>query len=141
MELFEANLVSRTAPGVREVLNESGSMAGYKIDKAEWADFFSSLCRCVNGMLVGVETHSVGSRGGVRSEWLPLVGISYNPEDNILEITLQGLHHTIENLREVWVDAEAGEFLGFEVISSEGGRQMVHLRPSLTQSRERTTVL
>jgi Family of unknown function (DUF5335) len=41
-----------------------------------------------------------------QAEWLPLLGISYDPRDDVVDIALDGLDHMIHKLREhekTWV--------------------------------------
>jgi hypothetical protein len=41
-----------------------------------------------------------------QADWLPLLGISYDPRDDVVDIALDGLDHMIHKLREhekTWV--------------------------------------
>ena len=42
----------------------------------------------------------------VRSDWLPLIGVTYDPKDGLVEIALEGLDHMIRGPREIYVEEE-----------------------------------
>jgi hypothetical protein len=140
VELSEANLVFTSHPNIAAA-RKAGSMSGQKIEKAEWQDFFCSLSRCVNGMLAELVFDPTDPGAYLKSCPLPLVGVIYNPTVDVLKITLEGLDQTITSLREVSVVSEAGELLCFEVIDSQGGRQIVHLMRPLKRAGYETAWL
>jgi hypothetical protein len=106
-------------------------MAGEKVERAEWRDFFYFMLRSVVVMLANIDVVSVAPDDPAESEWLPLLGITYDPGDDVLEITLEGVGRMIRSPQEVWVAAEAGELLSFQVVDSEGALQIVQLRAPL----------
>jgi Family of unknown function (DUF5335) len=106
-------------------------MAAQKIDRSKWQAFFDRLSRGLVGMRAEIEVASLALGDQIEAEWLPLLGIAYDPKDNILEIALEGLDHLISNPKEVWADAGAGALLNFEVIDGEGVCQIIKLRKPL----------
>ena len=106
-------------------------MAAQKIDKSKWQAFFDRLSRGLVGMRAEIEVASLALGDQIEAEWLPLLGIAYDPKDNVLEIALEGLDHLISNPKEVWADAGIGALLNFEVIDGEGVSQIIKLREPL----------
>jgi Family of unknown function (DUF5335) len=59
---------------------------------------------------------------------LPLLGISYDPKDNVIQIALEGVEHLIYKPREMYVEEEGLELSSLEVIDAEGTRQIIVLK-------------
>ena len=60
-----------------------------------------------------------------------MLGIAYDPKDDVLEIALNGLDHLIHKPRELYADSGAGGLLSFEVIDADGVAQIIKLREPL----------
>jgi hypothetical protein len=106
-------------------------MATRKVEKAEWEEFFDLLSKIVLGARAEVEVASLALGVQVQAEWLPLLGIAYDPKDDIIEIALEGLDHIVHKPREVWVDIGTGGLVSLEVIDADGVQQIVRLREPL----------
>jgi len=83
-------------------------MAAQKIDKSKWQAFFDRLSRGLVGMRAEIEVASLALGDQIEAEWLPLMGITYDSKNDVLEIALEGLDHLIKHPKEVWADAGAG---------------------------------
>jgi uncharacterized protein DUF5335 len=106
-------------------------MAAQKIDKSKWQAFFDRLSRGLVGMRAEIEVASLALGDQIEAEWLPLMGITYDSKNDVLEIALEGLDHLIKHPKEVWADAGVGALLNFEVIDGEGVSQIIQLREPL----------
>ena len=106
-------------------------MAVRKIDKPEWRAFFDWLSQGLLGARAEIEVASLDLGDQIEAEWLPLLGITYDSKNDLLEIALEGLDHLIKHPKEVWADAGIGALLNFEVIDGEGVSQIIQLREPL----------
>jgi hypothetical protein len=106
-------------------------MAAQKIDKSKWQAFFDRLSRGLVGMRAEIEVASLALGDQIEAEWLPLLGITYDSKNDVLEIALEDLDHLIKHPKEVWADAGVGALLNFEVIDGEGVSQIIQLREPL----------
>jgi hypothetical protein len=107
-------------------------MATQKLDKAEWQAFFDSLLAVLGPKRVEIEVLSLGLGDQVDAESLPLVGLVYDPKDDMVEVALDGLDHLIAKPREIYVvEEEAGELLAIEVVTADGVRQIIRLKDPL----------
>ena len=106
-------------------------MAVRKIDKPEWRVFFDWLSQGLLGARVEIEVASLELGDQIEAEWLPLLGITYDHKDNLLEIALEGVDHLIYDPREVWADLNVGEMMSVEVIDNRGVSQIIKLRQPL----------
>ena len=64
----------------------------------------------------------------VQAEWVPLIGISYDPKDDVLEIALEGLDHLITNPTELYVDEGHTGFESLSVLDGDSNRHILRLR-------------
>jgi Family of unknown function (DUF5335) len=103
-----------------------------KIDKGDWRRFFDFVSHGIEGKRAEIEVASLSLGDQVEADWLPLLGLVYDPKDDVLEVALDGLDHMIPKPREIYVDDSAGELTSLEVIDAEGVRQIVKLREPLT---------
>jgi Family of unknown function (DUF5335) len=62
---------------------------------------------------------------------LPLLGISYDPKNDVIDIALEGLTHLIHEPREVYIEQDGSELSALEVVDAEGSRQIVVLKDPL----------
>lgn len=107
-------------------------MATTKLDKAAWQTTFDQLSK---SLLVGKEVEievtglSIGDQ--IEQEWIQLLGVSYDPKSDVLQILVEGLDHLIHKPREVWIDHVATGLSSMEVIGDDDVRQIIRLREPL----------
>jgi hypothetical protein len=106
-------------------------MATLKLEKAEWQPFFDRMSKGLVGKRAEIEIASLSLGHQIAAEWLPLLGISYDPKSDILEIALDGLDHMIAHPEQIYVDATGLQLTGLEIIDREGLAQLVQLRDAL----------
>ena len=102
-----------------------------KLDRAEWHGFFDHISHAIVGKRAEIEVASLTLGDQIEVEWLPVLGITYDHKDNIIEIALNGLDHLINNPNEVYVDQGPGGLANLEIVDAEGTRQIVKLRDTL----------
>jgi len=102
-----------------------------QLEKSRWRAYFDRISKALVGKRAEIEVASLKLGDQVAAEWLPLLGISYDPKNDIIDIALEGLDHIIHEPREVWVEQEGPELSSLEVIDAEGVRQIVVLRDPL----------
>jgi hypothetical protein len=106
-------------------------MAIRKLDKAEWHPFFDHVSKVLIGKRAEIEVASLDLGSQIQAEWLPLLGIAYDPKDDVLEIALEGLDHLIAKPQLVYVDEGSGGLMSLEVIDHAGVSQIIKLRDPL----------
>lgn len=65
------------------------------------------------------------------AEWLPLLGVTYDPRDDIMDIELDGLDHIINKPREIYLDGDVSGLICLEVVDGDGVRQIVKFKDPL----------
>jgi hypothetical protein len=99
-----------------------------KLEKSQWRAYFDRMSKALVGKRAEIEVASLKVGDEIEAEWLPLIGITYDPKDDIIEIALEGVDHLINKPREVWVEEKGLELSSLEVIDADDVRQIVVLR-------------
>jgi hypothetical protein len=106
-------------------------MTTRKLDKRQWHRFFDRVSRLLEGKEAEIEVASLTLGDQVEADWLPLLGIAYDPKDDLVEVALEGLDHLIPRPREIYVQDGIEGLSSLEIIDAEGNRQLVKLRDEL----------
>jgi hypothetical protein len=106
-------------------------MAITKLEKTAWRPYFDNMSKVLEGKRAEVELAALELGDQIEAEWLPLVGISYDPKDDLIDIALEGIDHMIRRPREVYVDQDAILLTSMEVIDADDVHQIVKLRDPL----------
>jgi len=119
-------------------------MAVEQIDRMRWAPFFDDITKSLIGKQAEIEIASLDLGDQIEAQWAPLIGITYDEKDDLIEIALEELDHMIRAPRQVFIDyAVGGIVAAIEIIDADGNRQIVKLKdplalpaPRVTASRE-----
>jgi hypothetical protein len=106
-------------------------MAISKLEKAAWHAYFDRISKTLEGKRAEIEIDALALGNQIEAEWLPLLGIVYDPRSDIVEIILEGLDHMIHQPRELYIDQDAHGLNSLEVIDADDVRQIVRLRDPL----------
>jgi uncharacterized protein DUF5335 len=99
-----------------------------QLEKSRWRGYFDRMSKTLAGKRADIEVASLKLGDQIQAEWLPLLGISYDPKDDIIEIALEGLDHLIPKPRQVYVEESGLELSSLEIVDAEGNRQIVVLK-------------
>jgi hypothetical protein len=107
-------------------------MAVVKLDKAVWHPYFDKISKSlVVGKRAEVEVDSLEIGDQIEAEWLPLLGITYDQKDDLVEVLMEGLDHLIRHPTEIYVDHGPMGLVSMEVIDADGIKQIIKLRDPL----------
>jgi hypothetical protein len=106
-------------------------MATTKLEKNAWHPYFDNVSKVLDGKRVEVEVASLKLGDQIEAEWLPLIGITYDAKDDLIEVALEGFDHMIRKPKDVFVDQEAVLLTSMEVIDADDTRQIIRLRDPL----------
>jgi hypothetical protein len=105
------------------------------VEKTEWGQLLDRISKTLAASLVEVELDALDLGNQVEAEWLPLIGIAYDHKDDLIEIALKGLDHTIRRPRELYVDENNGRVECLGIL--DGTTQIVQFKePLLLPSRQ-----
>ena len=106
-------------------------MTTRKLDKTHWRTFFDRLSTTLEGKQAEIEVASLRLGAQLQADWLPLLGIAYDPNDDIVEVALEGLDHLISKPRELYIEEGAGGLTALEIVDADDVKQIVKLRDPL----------
>ncbi len=106
-------------------------MSAQQVDKSGWAVFFDTLTKTLVGKQAEIEVASLDIGDQIEAEWAPLIGITYDRKDDLIEIALEGVDHLINDPKEVMVDYDVGGLIAIEIVESDGTSQIVKLKDPL----------
>ena len=101
------------------------------LPKPSWTTFFDTMSRSLLGQSAEIEVSSLDLGDQIVAEWIPMLGITYDSRDDVLEVAMHGLDHLIRSPREILVQEVPGGIASVAVVDNEGTRQIVRLKAPL----------
>ncbi len=102
-----------------------------ELEKTEWHPFLDRVSKVLSGKHAEIEVASARLGDQIEAEWVPLIGITYDPKNDIVDVAVQGLDHMIRKPQKLFVEEDAGLVTSLEVIDAEGARQIVKFKNPL----------
>jgi len=99
--------------------------------KEEWQPYCDRLSKGLVGKRAHVEVGGLAFGDQVAAKWLPLLGITYDPKGDLLEIAMEGVDHLIRRPQSIAVDDALDGLKSMEIVDSERRRQVVKLMEPL----------
>jgi hypothetical protein len=109
----------------------SGEWPMKSVKKSDWKPFIDRVTKGLPGKRSEIEVDSLRIGAQILAEWVPLLGIAYDPKDDVFEVALEGVDHLIPHPQEL--HAEEGVY-GLEllaVVDSDGSRHLIRFREAL----------
>ena len=95
------------------------------IPKNQWEDYLNRLSKVLKDSPVEVEVAATGIFDKPEVEWLPVLGISYDPKDNIVSILFENLDHIIEKPYEIKVEKDGSGIKEIVIVSEEDASKTI----------------
>jgi hypothetical protein len=102
-----------------------------KLEKQEWRPFLDAVSKLLEAKQAEIEVASLDLGDQELAEWMPLLGITYDRKDDVVEVALDGLDHLIHQPREIYLDNGAGALTSIEIVDANGVSQIVKLKDQL----------
>jgi hypothetical protein len=102
-----------------------------KLEKAERRSYLDRVSKGLAGKQAEIEVALLDLGDQIEAEWVPLIGLVYDPKDDIVEVAVEGLDHMIHKPRELYVEEEGGELSSLEIVDADGARQIIKLKDTL----------
>jgi hypothetical protein len=100
-------------------------MALTQLAKARWQAYFDRLGAAVRATRVEIEVTGLGLGHQIEAEWIPLIGLSYDPRGDVLAVIAEGVEHLIRYPKQIHVDQELDWVNSIEAIDAEGTHHIV----------------
>jgi hypothetical protein len=101
------------------------------LEKTEWSPFFNYLSKTLSGSQVEIDVGALSLGGHVLADWVPFIGLVYDPKDDLVEVALEGYDHLIRNPREIQIEEGVGELVSIEIIDAQEAHQIIKLKEPL----------
>src|SRR5262245_59171797 len=101
------------------------------VPKTEWRAFFDQMSKSLVGKWAEIEVASLDLGDNIVAEWIPMIGITYDSRDDLLDVSLDRITHLIRHPQEIVVEEDTGGLKHVAVLDSEGTRQIVNLKTPL----------
>jgi len=104
------------------------------VPKSAWRPFFDTISTALIGKRAEVEAASLDLGDQVVAEWLPLIGITYDSHNDLLDVAMQGrehLSHLIRHPRDIVVVEAAGGIKSMAVKTEDGVEEIIRFKDVL----------
>ena len=111
-------------------------MAAKTLEKSKWEEYFNELSKKLKSEKAEVEVEAFGVFDHVEAEWLPIVGISYDPKDDIFSVYMENekgdnLDHIIHTPESVELDYDGDMLKAVEIMGGDGGKTVIKFKVPL----------
>jgi hypothetical protein len=101
------------------------------LPKAEWRAFFDRMAKPLLGKRAEVEVASLELGDQVVAEWIPMIGITYDSKDDLVDVALDHTNRLIRHPKEITVEEAPSGLASVAVVDAEGARHVVRLKEPL----------
>jgi Family of unknown function (DUF5335) len=105
------------------------------VPRSEWRWFFDRMSKALLGKRAEIEVASLDLGDQIVAEWLPLLGITYDSHNDLLDVSLDQVNnlmsHLIRHPREIVVEEGEAGLESVAVVDQEGVRRVIRLKDPL----------
>jgi hypothetical protein len=102
------------------------------VPHSEWRQFFDRVSR---GLLLGkwaeIEVASLETGDQILAEWVPMIGVTYDSRDDLLDVALDRTDHLIYHPHEIVIEEGTEGLISIAVTAGDGTWQIVRLKEPL----------
>lgn len=102
-----------------------------QLQRSEWQAYCDRISKGLEGKRAQIEVAALPLGDQIAAKWVPIIGITYDPKDDILEVALEGLDHIIHKPRSLAVDESGAGLASLEIVDGDGRKQIVRLQEPL----------
>ena len=102
--------------------------------RSEWHFFFDRMANALRGKRAQVEITGLRLGDQIQAKSVPLVGITFDPKGELLEIAMEGLDHLIHKPASIAILEGVDGLRGLEIVDSDQHRQIITLTSPLRLS-------
>lgn len=106
-------------------------MSTFKLEQPAWQAYFDQITSLLEGKRAEIEVDSMEFGAQIEAEWLTVLGMTYDPKSDVVEILLEGLDHLIHKPQTIFVEHDGLVLKSLEVIDADDVRQILKFREPL----------
>ena len=103
----------------------------HKLSRIQLSELFERVSKQLQGQPIEVQVASLKLGERVQANWLPLLGLSYDVQDDSIEIVLRGLDVTVPKPREIHFESAGGQWSALDIVDAEGVQHAVEFKEPL----------
>jgi len=108
------------------------------VPPSEWRPFFDRMSKALRqGTRAEIEVASPEVGDQVLAQWMPMIGVTYDSEDDLLDVALERADHLVYHPKEIAVEEDSDGVRTIAVTAADGSRNIVHLKEPLQLSSGR----
>ena len=104
------------------------------VPRNEWEPFFDRMSKSLLGKRAEIKVAALDLGDQITVEWVPMIGISYDSKENVLDVTLDRFEHLIHHSKEVLTDEVDGTLASVAIRDADGATQIVRMKDRLPAS-------
>src|SRR3954469_7965082 len=97
------------------------------VSKSDWRSYLDQVSKDLVGRRAEIDVMSLKLGSQVQAQWVRLLGITYDPKNDLLEVALEGLDHLIPKPNELYVEEGHAGLESLSVSDGDGNRQIIRL--------------
>ena len=101
------------------------------LNKREMRQLFDRLTKALAEQRAEVEVEALRLGHRTDAQWVPLLGLSYDPCADAISLVLEGMDVTISKPREIYLDGADNEWTGLDIVDADGEQHIVQLKEPL----------
>lgn len=99
-----------------------------QLAKSQWQAYFDQVSAVLGAKQVEIEVTGLGLGDQVAADWIPLVGIFYDPKNDLLAIVTEGVNHMIRHPAQIHIDHDFDWLHSIEAVDGEGNHHIILLK-------------
>jgi hypothetical protein len=89
------------------------------------------MSQALLGKLAEIEVASMDLGDEIIAEWIPMIGITYDSKDDVLDVALDRVDHLIRHPKEIVVEDDEGGLKSVAVLDGDESRQIINFKTPL----------
>ena len=103
-----------------------------QLAKAQWQPYFDRVAKVLGTKQVQIEVVGLGLGDQIEADWIPLIGVSYDPKNDVLAVIAEGVDHLIRRPKQIHIDHEIDWLHSIEAIDADDVRHIILLKDPLS---------
>ena len=99
-----------------------------KLEQHTWKNYFDHVSQQLAGKCVEIDVSSLALGSQVVAAWLPVLGVTYEEQSDLLSIMTEGLDHMIRHPREIFAQTAHNALQSVRITDADGTVQIVRFR-------------
>jgi hypothetical protein len=101
------------------------------VPRSDWRPFFDRMSKALLARRAEVEVASPELGDQTIAEWVPMIGVTYDSQDDLLDVALDRADHLVYHPTEIVVEEGTDGLRSIAVTAADGSRNIVRLKEPL----------